>query len=126
MTGTPEPPKEIGDKDADGWTYIGPSVDTGKPLYVAPADEGVMQWKEAKDAADKKGARLPSVGELRQIFNNKAKVPDLKTKGYPAGWYWTSSPKLIPHGYARTRRMSDGAVTSAVLHAKLNARLVRS
>ncbi len=71
---------EIGDADKDGWIYAGISPSTGTALFVAPEDTGEVKWKgavKAAESAEKQGctnARLPSCDELKQMFNNRARI----------------------------------------------------
>ena len=91
---------QIGDKMPAGhanagWIYAGVSKTTNQPLYVAPKDSGVFQWKAAMDFAAKEGARVPSKEELDQIHDATDKGA-LKgtfnvTGSNSAGWYWSSS-----------------------------------
>jgi hypothetical protein len=106
---------QIGDKmqaghPNAGWIYAGLSKTTNQPLYVAPKDSGVFQWKAAMDFAAKEGARVPSREELNQIYAAKDKGA-LKgtfneTGSNPAGWYWSSSQGY--YGGAWAQRFSDG------------------
>ena len=114
-------------KDADGWVCIGNSVDTGKPLYVAPADAGIMPWDKAMKAGEALGAHLPTKGELNQIFNAKAKLSGLDVTGsLPSGWYWSSSPYDSYGDCARVQRLSDGCQDGSSKSYGLSVRLVRS
>ena len=66
----------------DGWIYAGLSEDSNspgynEPLWVAPVDSGVMDHYEAEELVERlhkegKPDRLPTEGELNQIFNNLA------------------------------------------------------
>jgi hypothetical protein len=74
-------PVEIGDKMPDGTVYAGLSPETGKPMYVTPADASLtMKWKEAMDYAKRLDThghqdwRLPTKGELNVLFNNRAAI----------------------------------------------------
>jgi len=109
--GTPQ----IGDKmpaghPNAGWVYAGVSKTTKQPLYVAPKDSGVFQWKAAMDFAAKEGARVPSREELNQIHDamdrGALKGTFNVTGSYPAGWYWSSSQ--FNFNRAWDQRFSDG------------------
>jgi hypothetical protein len=106
---------QIGDKmpaghPNAGWIYAGVSKTTNQPLYVAPKDSGVFQWKAAMDFAAKEGARVPSKQELDQIHDamdkGALKGTFNETGSNPAGWYWSSSQ--INDGDAWDQRFSDG------------------
>ena len=88
---------KIGDKAADGWIYGGISKDSGQPMWVAPADEGVMDWEAANNRIPGGNVRLPSRGELRQIFKNAASIGGFnQASGSPTSQYWSSDP--VPDG----------------------------
>jgi Protein of unknown function (DUF1566) len=93
-----------------GWIYAGVSKTTNQPLYVAPKDSGVFQWKAAMEFAAKEGARVPSKEELDQIHDAMDKGA-LKgtfnvTGSNSAGWYWSSSQYYGNDAWAQ--RFSDG------------------
>ncbi len=81
----------IGDRAADGWVCAGQSA-TGRPFFAAPEDSGVMKPEKAKKviaSLRKKGcpgARLPSHGELKQMFNYDALIGGFKNIN-SGGWY---------------------------------------
>src|SRR5579884_3553145 len=103
-----------GDRMADGTIYAGVSPDTGKPMYTTPADAPLtMKWKAAMNYAAKLDAhghqdwRVPTLGELKLLFNNRAAIGGFNVTGsHPAGWYWSSTDGN--YGGARGRRFSDG------------------
>ena len=110
---------KVGDRATDGWVYAGVSVDTGKPMFVAPADAGEMNWNDATQAANALGARLPSKGELAQVFNSQSKIGGFKETGLSVAalkWvsssagdsYWSSSADDHYEGCAKIQRSSDG------------------
>lgn len=117
---------------ADGWKCVGISVDTGKPMYVAPADAGLMSWHDATKAAkalQKQGmtdARLPSKGELNQLFNAKAKIGGFNETGsYVGGYYWSSSKYIVYDAWGQ--RFSDGLQGNGNKdYASSSVRFVRS
>jgi hypothetical protein len=122
---------EIGDKmqaghPNAGWIYAGVSKTTHQPLYVAPTDSGVFQWKAAMSFAAKEGARVPSREELDQIHDAKDKGA-LKgtfnvTGWLPAGWYWSSSPS---YDSAWAQRFSDGNQYDGIKSVASSLRCVR-
>lgn len=75
---------------ADGWGYAGISPDTKKPMFLSP-EIGMMSWTDAKNMASrlemegKPGARLPSMAELREVFNQRAEL-----QADPSKSYWSS------------------------------------
>jgi hypothetical protein len=81
----------------EGWIYAGVSKTTHQPLYVAPKDSGVFQWKAAMEFAAKEGARVPSREELGQLYEamdkDALKGTFKMTSSNPNsdGWYWSSS-----------------------------------
>ena len=93
-----------------GWIYAGISKTTQQPLYVAPKDSGVFQWKEAMAFAAKDGSRVPSREELDQIYDarDQGALKDTfnLTGSGPAGWYWASSQ--CNSYYAWSQVFSDG------------------
>ncbi|MBU6474983.1 MAG: hypothetical protein KGL10_06320 [Alphaproteobacteria bacterium] len=114
--------------NADDWIYIGPSVDTGRPLYVAPKDSGIMSWRKGnKIAAELRrkgqfGARLPSERELEQIFNNRAKITGLNENWHTEHWSSTNDGFGL---CARTKCLTDGKGGPVGKGAYLSVRLVR-
>src|SRR5579884_120468 len=103
-----------GDRMPDGTIFAGISPDTGKPMYTTPADAPLtMKWKAAMNYAAKLDAhghkdwRVPTLGELKLLFNNRAAIGGFNVTGsHPAGWYWSSTDGN--YGGARGRRFSDG------------------
>lgn len=104
----------IGTEMPDGTKYVGLSPDTGKPMYVTPADAPLtMKLQEAMDHAAKLDAhgrqdwRLPSKSELNVLFNNRAAIGGFNVTGSnPEGWYWSASE--YDKWNAWGQRFSDG------------------
>jgi ATP-dependent Clp protease ATP-binding subunit ClpA len=98
----------------DGTIFAGVSPDTGKPMYVAPADAPLrMTFAEAKkyaaelDACGHKDWRLPTKAELGVLFNNRAAIGGFDASGaVPAGWYWSASQYDTWNAWVQ--RFSDG------------------
>lgn len=121
---------------ADDWKYVGISVDTGKPMYVAPADAGLMNWDAAVKIAEslekqiRKDVRLPSEGELKQLFSSKAKIGGFnETASDISGFYWSSSPvsgSIDDLDYVRGQRFSDGFQSFIYKSSCPSTRFVRS
>lgn len=109
-------PLEIGDKMPDGIIYAGTSPDAGKPMYVMPADASLtMKWKEAMNYAAKLDAhghqdwRLPTKGELKALFNNRAAIGGFNLTGLlPEGWYWSASKNHLWLAWCLCQSFSDG------------------
>lgn len=123
----------VGDKAADGWIYAGESPDTHKPMYVAPRDViASCYWDEANQMADAvakqtgKEVRLPTKGELKQMFDNKAKIGGFNETGFlVGGTYWSSSEeaddKVVTQSFSDGRQIVDTKYMSGPV-----ARFVRS
>jgi Protein of unknown function (DUF1566)/Sulfatase-modifying factor enzyme 1 len=105
---------EAGDKMPDGTIYAGISPDTGKAMYVTPADAPMTtKWREAMDYAAKLNThgrqdwRLPTQGELSVLFNNRAAIGGFDVTGsYSAGLYWSGTQD--DRWAAWGQRFSDG------------------
>jgi len=135
-----------------GWIYAGFSTDPKspgyeKPLLVASEDIGVMTHYEAEyvvaglhDKGQKD--RLPTVGELNQIFRTFAKKNiggfSRNTFNSIFGIYWTvekggheNSGKVKDKNQytagnpAKFQRFSDGVQDSGSRHCRFSVRLVR-
>jgi hypothetical protein len=152
MTENNQKAPKIGDKAADGWIYAGISPDTGKPMYAAPEDAGVMSLKDGFKAAKalqqqgKAEARVPSIEELKQLFNNRAAIGGFQKKAPGAAqstytYRSTSKSKRFqmkdfvdtlvfsencPGEHSTHVKGGDGHVDFQGKYAKYNVRLVRS
>jgi hypothetical protein len=106
-TNEPKQP-EIGVETPEG-IYAGISPDTGKPFYAVPQTPSKsMKWGEAAGYAKNLGARLPSKGELKILFDNRAKIGGFNVTGpFPANSYWSAS-EYEDTGLAWCQRFSDG------------------
>lgn len=87
----------IGLSTPDG-IFLGPSPETGTPLYSAAIDAPArMDWAEAMEYAKEfnhyghKDWRLPAKSELSILFKNRGLIGGFKSGGYPTGWYWSST-----------------------------------
>ncbi len=123
-------PLSEGNESVENWVCIGPSAETGKPLYVAPEDAGTMSWRKAQKYAyglrckGQEGVRLPTERELQQMFNNKAQIPNLNTdKWHKEHWSATSSNFGT---CAQSKCLKDGTGGAVGKGAYLSVRLVRS
>ena len=91
---------KIGDKMPDGTIFAGVSPDSGKAMYVTPADAPLtMKWNAAQQYAaalninGHQDWRVPSKAELNVIFSNAAAIGGFKARGNDdAVWYWSSTP----------------------------------
>ncbi len=125
---------QIGDKMEDGTIFGGISPDTGKPMYVRPADEPLtMKWKAAMDYAKKFEGhghpagtfRVPTSNELDVLFNNRAKIGGFNETGSnPAGWYWSSTQNDNLNAHGQSFSDGHGLRDSKSNHSSF--RLVRS
>lgn len=96
--------RENGDDGSGGWLYAGVSPDTHKPLFIAPADDGLANWSQAMDYAQSENVRLPSRNELKMLFNARAAIG-----GFAPGPHWSSSEKDFRSAY--TQDFDNGAVS---------------
>ena len=102
---------QVGDTMEDGTIYAGISPDTGKSMYTTPTDAPLrMQWRKAMDYAagldthGHKDWRVPSAGELKVLFNNRAAIG-----GFERGWGRAVIGRSEYTLYART----SGSVTAS-------------
>lgn len=99
---------KVGEADNDGWIYAGVSPDTGKAMFVAPQDTTNVNLAEAQAQAEalqeqgKPEARVPSLAELKVIFNNRAEIGGFKTatKGVQMATYLYRSSTPVQGTYA--------------------------
>jgi hypothetical protein len=94
----------IGDKMPDGTVYAGISPDTKMPMYATFADAPLtMSFNQATtvyapelDAHGHRDWRVPTIDELKVLFNNRVAIGGFKLKRSildPAGWYVSSTPR---------------------------------
>lgn len=122
-----------GDTDADGWMYIGISEDNGKPLFVAPEDAASsVSYREAKKIVKKLNkeaevkARIPSLPELKQIFDSAAQVGALKQTDVNKSWYLSSTPTHLKL-FIKDKNLKTGEESiDPKAYARMNLRLVSS
>lgn len=116
---------------ATGEIYAGTIRDTQKTLYTTPQDaEGLMNWYGAQTycsdlvAHNHNDWRVPTIGELGVMFNNRAAIGNFNETGlFPAGWYWSSTEG--GSNAARSQRFSDGLQGSHDKRGGLAVRCVR-
>lgn len=118
----------------DGTIFGGISPDTGKPMYVRPADEPLtMKWKQAMDYAEKFEGhghpagtfRVTTRDELNVLFQNRAKIGGFDETGSgPAGWYLSSTQ--LDYDLACVQSFSDGVRSWHFKDVHSSVRLVRS
>ncbi len=103
-----------GNRMPDRTVFAGVSPDTGKPMYMTSQDAPLtMKWKDAMEYAANLNAqgyrdwRVPTKGELKVLFENRAASGGFDHSGaYHAGWYWSSSQLTNDDAWAK--RFSDG------------------
>jgi len=137
LPAAPKPPA-IGTAAEDGCLYAGVSPDTGRAMYVAPADEkrrGKRNFstpEAARKRALKKSIktgrdfRLPSYAELQVLFNNRAALGGFDESGrYPKSLY-RSYNSGSGKGRDRCRNFGTGAERSLYSDYGFSVRFVRS
>lgn len=89
---------EIGTKMPDGTIYAGISPDTHKHMFVSALDdeglhtiEKARSWAEVLDKNGHNDWRVPSTGELRLLFQNRAAIG-----GFQFGSYYQARDPDIP------------------------------
>ena len=121
-------------------------------MFAAPEDAGALSLADAFKAAKtleqqgKSGARVPTINELKQLFNNRAAIggfkAKLKDKAQATYTYRSSTPSTKFHtkGFVDTLVFSENCPGAHASHveggnghvdfngkfAKYNVRLVRS
>lgn len=120
---------KIGQVMEDGTKFAGMSPDTGKPMYVAPADESAtLSFNVAAERAVEKSKetgkeyRIPSKAELNAIFNNRATLGGFNDT--LAHWYWSSTSSAGCGMQCQSFR--DGAQAYDAVTGRLSVRLVRN
>ena len=99
---------EIGRKMKDGTIYAGISPETGESMYVMPQDaSATLQWKTAMQYAAELDAhghddwKIPTIGELKVLFENRSKIGGFdKSKGHTDKWYWSSEQAAASEDFA--------------------------
>jgi hypothetical protein len=99
----------------DGTVFAGISPDTGKAMYVTPADAPLTytfnqarKYAATLDAHGHKDWRVPTQGELKVLYNNRAAIGGFDTSGSVSrGWYRSSSEDSVDYN-AWYQRFSDG------------------
>jgi hypothetical protein len=88
----------IGDRMADGSIYAGMSPNSGKKLFAAAANaprpmtfQDAERYANSLDVHGHKDWRLPSLKELRQLFQSRAAIGGFATPhgSRDALWYWS-------------------------------------
>ncbi len=110
--------------------FAGISPDTKKPMYLSPSYlGGLMDLEEAhRYAAEytkstREKYRLPSVRELKVLFNNRAALGGFVTEGSHEGWYWAGDNRAW--GAAPAVCLMDGRVAKLNVWTNLKVRLIR-
>lgn len=101
-----------GGRRADGTIFVGVSPDSGRALFIKPADITLtMTFNQAQDHADGLVAhghndwRLPTKNELKMIFDNRAAIGGFDKSGL-LGWFWSISQDTSFSAWCQ--RFSDG------------------
>jgi hypothetical protein len=105
---------KVGNKMEDGTVEAGISPDTGKAMYVTPADAPLaytfnqaMEYAAKLDAHGHQDWRVPTKGELNVLFQNRAAIGGFNETGlWSGGWYGSLSGYLFNGAWAQ--RFSDG------------------
>jgi hypothetical protein len=106
----------VGTRMSDGTVYAGISPDTHKPMYATPSDaQGTYTFNQAAKYAQNLDAhghhdfRVPTIQELKVLFQNHAAIGGFDTSGSdPTGYYWSSlQDDDLPDG-AWLRNFDDG------------------
>lgn len=122
---------KIGDVVPGGDVYAGVSPDTGRRMYARVEDEETVLSFNAAAARAKelsletgKAYRVPSIEELKILFNHHAAVGGFKTTDdSPNAWYGSSTPA---GGYHRKCYDFSSKILSSVCGIyPLSMRLVR-
>lgn len=129
----------IGTRMPDDTVFAGTSPTTGRPMYVAAADDSkkspslTMTWHEAVFVARRKQAlcqgdwRLPTAEELHVLFNNRAAIGGFNQSGTgQEAWYWSSKEYGSVVGKeAWIERFSNGDKCLSSKNDDLSVRFVR-
>jgi hypothetical protein len=129
---------KIGGKTRDGTIYAGISPDTGRPMYTTPRDarfsplrrdadqDEAADYAKNLDAHGHKDWRMPTLGELRVLFNNRAAIGRFKdSNACPDGWYRTSTPGGADTSVATVIKFGSGRCTSTGRKGAARLRCVR-
>ena len=122
----------IGEVMKDGSVFAGISPDTGKRMYTTPQDSPLRQaWDDAKKYASelrahgRKDWRMPTQGELRVLFNNRAAIKNFDVDYVsPKTWYWSSTVEKDAF-YARVQCFSNSVEGYNPKHMMSSLRCVR-
>ena len=106
-----------------------PFAKTGNHMYIAPEDAPKeMTWKEAYqyahdcDASGYYDWRLPTVQELKSIFEHEAAIGGFNNTDQP--YYWAKEAERMP-GHAACVDFRDGHQTKMPGHFTNSVRLIR-
>ena len=94
--------------------YAGISPDRHEPMFTTPSDApGTYRWSDAMaycaalEIDGHRDWRVPTRGELDEMFRNRAAIGGFNASGSDAvGWYWSSSKNFSD--LAWKERFSDG------------------
>jgi hypothetical protein len=121
----------------DGTIRVGLSPFSGKVIYSTPSDAPLtMTFEQATeycanlDAHGHSDWRLPTPGELDEMYNNRAAIGGFyTTPSEDKGWYWSSQRNDIPDTNVRlavVRHLPDGDRRSNYTSMLSHVRCVRS
>ena len=119
----------IGDRMSDGTICAGLSPETGEPLHVAVSDAPLtLTFNEAVTYANgvelhgHRDWRLPTLTELKHLFNNRAVIGGFETAQGPKT-YWSSSQNFTFETWCQS--FGDGGCVLLPETASASLRLVR-
>jgi Protein of unknown function (DUF1566) len=122
-----------GDKMSDGTIFAGTSPETHKPMYTTPEDAPLtytfnhaQKYAAKLDAHGHHDWRVPTKGELKVMFQNRAAIGGFNVTGaFPAGWYWSSTEHFNHDSLAWGQRFNGGEQDSYRKNSDSSLRLVR-
>ncbi|MBI3441707.1 MAG: DUF1566 domain-containing protein [Proteobacteria bacterium] len=125
----------VGTKRSDGAIFAGISPDTHKPMYAAPADaplslsfNDAAKYAENLEVGGKKGFRVPSMNELKLLFQNRkcgALKDTFNQENSGSSWYWSSETSQYSSDQKRHLDLSKGNESYSPPHKPYSLRCVR-
>jgi len=125
------------DEMEDGSVFVGISPDTGRPFYATIADapltytaDQAEKYAKNLSAHGHKDWRVPTKGEVREMFNNRAAIGGFNlSDDISSGWYRAASPpSYVPRIFRDSsfaKRFSDGTETDYLNSKSTSLRCVR-
>jgi hypothetical protein len=124
-------PPEPGDTMPDGTKFAG--TFRGKPIYAAPADlpelmdfETALKYLASLEECGRSDWRLPSLGELQRLYDNREKIG-----GFGGDAYWSSEIWGQAglggwgHNFKEGKRGKEGKKERYLRFTRLSVRCVR-